>query len=89
MNTTIKSQAIVYTTRYCGYCVRAKSLLTSKGVAFTEIAVDGDSQARADLVKRTGQHTVPQIWVGEDYVGGCDDLMILEMKGELDRLLDQ
>lgn len=87
MNDTASSNVIIYTTRYCGYCVRAKALLSSKNIAFTEVPVDGDREARVELARRSGQHTVPQIWIGDTHVGGCDELMALEAKGQLDRLL--
>ncbi|WP_373045617.1 glutaredoxin 3 [Vulgatibacter sp.] len=78
----------VYTTTYCGYCDRAKSLLRRKGVAYEEIDVTGNDEMRMDLVKRSGgMRTVPQIWVGETHVGGFDDLSELDRSGELDRML--
>lgn len=80
----------IYTTRFCPYCIHAKQLLAHKAVPFEEIAVDGDREMRAKLVKMTGgSTTVPQIWIGERYVGGCDELVALERRGELDRLLQQ
>ncbi len=77
----------IYTTRFCGFCWRAKQLLSNKKIAFNEVRVDGDRAMRAELLQRTGSHTVPQIWVGEAYVGGCDELYALERKGELDLLV--
>ncbi len=77
----------VYTTRFCPYCVRAKQLLEQKGVAFTEHAVDGKSQLRAELREKSGQTTVPQIWIGDTHVGGCDELFALERQHKLDALL--
>ena len=77
----------IYTTRTCGYCYRAKQLLQRKGLVFQEIAVDGDRKARADLLRRTSSPTVPQIWIGEHYVGGCDELHELDRRGELDALV--
>lgn len=78
---------VIYTTRYCPYCMRAKQLLGAKGVAFDEIAVDGNQPLRAEMTAKCGRTSVPQIWIGERYVGGCDDLFALETKGELDSLL--
>ena len=78
----------IYTTRFCPYCIHAKQLLQHKGVNFEEIAVDGDRAARAHLVELSGgSSTVPQIWIGDTHVGGCDELVALERRGELDRLL--
>jgi glutaredoxin 3 len=81
------AQVKIYTTRFCPFCVRAKQLLSSKGVKFEEIAVDGRNDLRSDLLKRTGQRTVPQIWVGETHVGGCDELYALERQSKLDSML--
>lgn len=79
----------IYTTRTCGYCFRAKSLFESKRVPYDEISVDGDRQARMQLMARTGQHTVPQIWIGEKHIGGCQELFALEASGNLDKLIMQ
>jgi glutaredoxin 3 len=78
---------VIYTTRFCPYCVRAKQLLTHKDVDFTEIAVDGNRELRRDMEAKSGRYTVPQIWVGDRHVGGCDDLYELERRGELNSLL--
>lgn len=77
----------MYTTRFCPFCIRARQLLRAKGVEFEEIAVDGDPQRRAEMRTRSGRHTVPQIWIGEQHVGGFDDLNMLEQQGRLDQLL--
>lgn len=78
----------MYTTAWCPYCSAAKSLLKEKGVAFQEIDVEKSSGARATMVQRAGGRTsVPQIFVGETHVGGCDDLYALERGGKLDPLL--
>jgi glutaredoxin 3 len=78
----------IYTTPMCPYCVRAKSLLSKKGVAFDEIDVFMDAEARKEMERNTGgARTVPQIFVGDTLVGGCDDLHALERDGKLDRLL--
>ncbi|WP_372865257.1 glutaredoxin 3 [Spongiibacter sp.] len=81
------SAVTIYTTRFCPYCVRAKQLLSSKQVHFTEVPVDGRNDLRQDLLSRTGQRTVPQIWVGDTHVGGCDELFALERGGKLDAML--
>ncbi len=82
------AKVTIYTTPFCPYCVMAKRLLTSKAVAFEEIDVSG-ARARAPhcVEKAGGSSTVPQIWVGDVHVGGCDDLHALERAGELDPLL--
>lgn len=81
------TEVVIYTTRTCGYCLRAKALLSSKTIEFKEIAIDGDRQGRIDLLNRSGQFTVPQIWIGERHIGGCDDLMALNHSGLLDQML--
>ena len=78
----------IYTTRFCPYCASAKSLLAKKNVVFSEIDVTGDSAGRAVMSKRaSGRSTVPQIFIGERHVGGCDDLYDLDEAGQLDPLL--
>ena len=77
----------VYTTLFCPYCTAAKSLLTQKGVPFEEIDATGNPDLRQDIMERSGQHTVPQIFIGEQSVGGFSELNELEMCGELDELL--
>jgi glutaredoxin 3 len=79
----------IYTTPICPYCVRAKSLLKKKGVEIDEIDVFMDGDARSEMeAKSGGRRTVPQIFVGETHVGGCDDLYELEYDGKLDSLLN-
>ncbi|MCE2486614.1 MAG: glutaredoxin 3 [Desulfurellaceae bacterium] len=78
---------IVYTTLFCPYCTAAKSLLTKKGVPFEEIDATGNSDLRQEIMERSGQHTVPQIFIGEQSVGGFSELNELDMCGELDELL--
>ena len=80
---------VIYTTRFCPYCIRAKHLLEAKGAAYQEIPVDGKPALRAEMTQKSGQRTVPQIWIGEHHVGGCDDLYRLESAGKLDALLAQ
>ncbi|MCU0073341.1 glutaredoxin 3 [Pseudomonas koreensis] len=81
------SAVIVYSSDYCPYCSRAKYLLANKGVAFEEIKVDGKPQVRAAMAQKAGRTSVPQIWIGEKHIGGCDDLYALERAGKLDALL--
>lgn len=82
------TQVTVYSSDYCPYCIRAKQLLASKGVAFEEIKVDGKPQVRAQMAQKAGRTSVPQIWIGGAHVGGCDDLYALERAGKLDALLN-
>jgi len=78
----------MYTTPSCPYCHAAKDLLKRKGVKFNEINVMGDAAKRQEMVKRAnGRMTVPQIFIGETHVGGCDDLYDLDHEGKLDPLL--
>ena len=83
----MSASVTMYSTRFCPYCVRARGLLQSKQVSFTEIAVDEQPQLRREMVERSGRYTVPQIWIGEQHVGGYDDLALLERQGRLDELL--
>ena len=78
---------VIYSSDYCPYCMRAKQLLSRKGVAFTEINVDGEPQLRAEMARKAGKTSVPQIWIGATHVGGCDDLHALERAGRLDAML--
>jgi glutaredoxin 3 len=77
----------VYIADWCPYCQRAKQLLMQKNVVFTEINVDDDSKFREEMVSRSGRRTIPQIFIGDKHVGGCDDLFALDGSGELDRLI--
>lgn len=78
----------MYTTAYCPYCIRAKHLLKSKGVAqIEEIRVDEDPSARAHMMQITGRRTVPQIFIDDKHIGGCDDLVALDNAGGLTPLL--
>jgi glutaredoxin 3 len=79
----------MYTTAVCPYCVQAKRLLLSKGVpSIEEIRVDAHPQERMKMMELTGRRTVPQIFIGETHVGGCDDLIALDGKGGLLPLLN-
>ncbi len=78
----------MYTTAVCPYCIRAKQILTARGVAhIEEIRIDDDDAERMKMMEITGRRTVPQIFIGSTHVGGCDDLMALDGKGELVPLL--
>jgi glutaredoxin 3 len=75
----------IYTTMWCPYCARAKSLLEKKGVAYHEISLDEEPGRRAEMVERAhGGRTVPQIFINGEHIGGCDDMMALERAGKLD-----
>lgn len=82
------AKAKVYSTAYCGYCRMAERLLHEKGAEFEVIDVTHDDEKRIWLVQETGRRTVPQIWVGDTYVGGYDDLSALDREGKLQALLD-
>jgi glutaredoxin 3 len=77
----------IYTRPGCGYCARALSVLTEKGVDFTEVHAGADPAKRQEMIDRSGRSTYPQIFVGDKHIGGCDDMMMLERRGELDTLL--
>ena len=77
----------IYTSAWCGFCMRAKALLDRKGIAYTEIDVDGNRALREEMIARSGRRTVPQVFIGEHHVGGSEDLAAAEWSGELDRLL--
>ncbi|MBE9210477.1 glutaredoxin 3 [Nostoc sp. LEGE 06077] len=78
----------IYTWRACPFCIRAKNLLTNKGVDFIEYSVDGDEVAREKMAQRAnGRRSVPQIFINDDHVGGCDDIHALDRQGKLDDLL--
>jgi glutaredoxin 3 len=81
------ARVLVYSSDYCPFCIRAKQLLKSKDVAFEEINVDGKPQLRAEMTKKSGRTSVPQIWIGSTHVGGCDDLFALDRSGKLSELL--
>jgi glutaredoxin 3 len=77
----------MYVTGWCPYCQRALGLLAKKGLEVTEIDVEEDGKLREEMVARSGRRTVPQIFIGDRHVGGCDDLFALDASGELDRLI--
>lgn len=78
----------MYSTRYCPFCVMAKRLLSAKGAQIEEIRVDEQPVLRDEMTRITGRRTVPQIFVGDVHVGGCDDLYALDRAGRLDPLLN-
>ncbi len=78
----------IYTWRSCPFCIRAKQLLDRKGVTYTEYTIDGDEAARQAMAERAhGRRTLPQIFIDNNHIGGCDDLYALERAGKLDSLL--
>ncbi|KEQ19388.1 glutaredoxin 3 [Endozoicomonas numazuensis] len=77
----------LYISAYCPFCHQALRLLDSKGVSYQTISVDGRSDVRQDMTNKAGSHTVPQIWIGDTHVGGCDDLYALESEGRLNDML--
>jgi len=79
---------IIYTTGTCPFCHRAKLLLESKNIEYTEISVDSQPELRQEMAQRAGRTSVPQIWICKTHVGGCDDLFAADHSGELDRLLN-
>ena len=82
-----KNRIEIYSTKYCPYCVRAKILLDSKGVDYTEIRVDRDIDRRREMETRSRRKSVPQIFVGDRHIGGFDELARLEIGNELDHIL--
>lgn len=78
---------MIYTRQLCGYCTAAKRLLADKGVTFEEIDATGAPERRNEMISRSGRYTFPQIFIGNQHIGGCDDLYALQARGELDRLL--
>lgn len=81
------AKVTIYTTGMCPYCYAAKKLLQDKGADFDEIDVTFNPAERKEMAARAGRTSVPQIWVGDTHVGGCDELMALDRKGALDTML--
>jgi glutaredoxin 3 len=80
-------KVLMYVTDWCPYCARARSLLASKGVAFEEIDIDAVAGAREEMMARGGHDSVPQIFIGDQHVGGSDELQALDAAGRLDSML--
>jgi glutaredoxin 3 len=78
---------IMYTTNWCPYCERARKVFAAKNVSFEEIDIESASEKRAEMQKRSGRRSVPQIFIGDHHVGGSDDLAALDAAGRLDSLL--
>tara|TARA_R110002073_G_scaffold11861_1_gene53361 strand:- start:148100 stop:148360 length:261 start_codon:yes stop_codon:yes gene_type:complete len=81
------ADVLMYSAAWCGFCSRAKRLLTDKGVAFVNIDLDAEPARRAEMMQKSGQRTVPQIWINDEHIGGCDELYELERNGSLDKKL--
>jgi glutaredoxin 3 len=79
-----QSSIVMYTTGWCPFCERAKALLKRKGLAYREINVEDDPKLRDEMTERSGRRTVPQIFIGDTYVGGCDELYALDRAGKLE-----
>ncbi|HLY80011.1 MAG TPA: glutaredoxin 3 [Caulobacteraceae bacterium] len=82
------ADVVIYTRPFCGFCARALSLLSQKGVDFTEIEAGMDPEKRQEMMQRSGRNTFPQIFIGGAHIGGCDEMMALERAGKLDPLLN-
>ncbi|WP_105188399.1 glutaredoxin 3 [Pseudoalteromonas sp. T1lg48] len=83
------SDVVLYSKEYCPFCQRAKALLDKKGVTYTEYDIGLQPELRDEMIARAnGGYTVPQIFIGEQHIGGCDDMMALEARGELNALLN-
>jgi len=78
---------LIYTTQYCPFCYRAKDLLDSKGVVYQEIAIDNSESLRQEMIQLSGGYTVPQIFIDDKPMGGCDELYALDYNGKLDEIL--
>ena len=83
----MSARVLMYATAACPFCQSAERLLLAKGVQIDKVRVDLEPERRAEMQKKSGRRTVPQIWIGERHVGGCDDLYALEREGKLDPLL--
>ena len=81
------AKVVMYATAACPFCQSAERLLVGKGAEIEKIRVDLEPERRAEMMKKSGRRTVPQIWIGERHIGGCDDLYALEREGKLDPLL--
>ena len=89
MSDSEASKIVMYATSWCGYCARARHLLSEKGQLWDEIDLDEHPGRREEMIEKSGRTSVPQIWIGERHVGGYDDLAALEAAGELDALLGE
>ena len=83
------SKVLMYSTRFCPFCMMARRLLDAKGVDYEEIPVDSDAEQRREMQRISGRHTVPQVFIGERHVGGYEDLAAAEQAGQLDGWLQE
>lgn len=84
------SKVEIYTWQYCPFCIRAKALLDQKGINYQEYSIDGDQEARSRMIDRAnGRKTVPQIFINNEGIGGCEELHSLESANQLDKLIKQ
>ena len=83
----VMAKVTIYTRPFCGYCARALALLANKGADFEEIEAGMDPDLRREMMDRSGRTTFPQIFVGDQHIGGCDDMLALDRAGKLDPLL--
>lgn len=83
----MSAQVVIYSKSWCPYCQRARQLLASKGASIEEIDIEQHPDRRQEMILRSGRRTVPQIFIGEQHIGGCDDVHALEAAGRLDALL--
>lgn len=81
------SKVLMYSTSSCPFCMRARELLNKKNIEFTEILIDEHPSKRDEMIEKSGRRTVPQIFINQKPIGGCDDLYALEEQGQLDKLL--
>ena len=82
------SKIEIYTWQYCPFCIKAKTLLNKKNIQFTEYKIDGDEAAREEMsIRASGRRSLPQIFINDEGIGGCDDLYELEKENKLDNLL--
>lgn len=78
----------MYSTPWCPFCIRAKRLLDDKGVTYEDVDVAAQPARRGEMIEKSGRTTVPQIWINDTHVGGCDELFALQRQGKLDELLE-
>ncbi|MFW5927317.1 MAG: glutaredoxin 3 [Wenzhouxiangella sp.] len=83
----MSKSVVMYANATCPFCSAARNLFREKGVSWTEISIDAEPDGRAEMMARSGRRTVPQIFIGDEHVGGFDDLDALDQEGALDRML--
>ena len=83
----MSANVLIYTRPSCPYCIKAKNLLNQKGIIFTEICINEHPEKREEMIEKSGRNTVPQIFINDKSIGGCDDLHDLDQKNKLNQLL--